>query len=943
MADGLPLLVFPSARVVSPPDKKGFFQGKVCHPGRARQSQRLTGQLDELTQDFTRYKAIIGSVVAGLEPETVLVIEIRGTVDAFKQAVDSTTGLEWLGEWDIDELEPDEEFHKPLKVGVTFFKDKIAGIQNKEQSKEIQKALVDAGYIDGEGYVIADLTHDFALPDHLESQREEIIETVISAKPKPVSKGRMFLSLANEQGLSELLKLWEAWEKGKDLPTGKAKWRDVFNQTARIRRWGIEETLRETGMIERWHDLLEPIDPTEQVQFQIELFYHSIPEKRRLNEQAISMLVHEAGGQIVSEFVDMPSIGFHSAKAQIPASSVREIVDAVDAGALELPIKLFIFSGIMYFRPTGQALAISDEGTLGTAKYPQGAPEMPPVAAILDGVPNLQHDALRERLIFDDPDGLAEHYQPGERRHGTSMASLIIHGESPFEDSIPLSSMLYIRPIMQPDVDARAYGKHAEHVPGSIFIEDLVERAVRRMIEGEGSLPPQAPTVKVVNISIGDPFRPFTHTPSPWARLLDWLSWKYNVLFCVSSGNYLGDIDIGMPSSDFAKLPAEEKTVRVIQSMEQQLSARRLLSPAESLNSLTIGALHSDETGEYEAGHRLDLMPSEGPFSPLSRFGHGFRRSVKPELLFPGGRQLYKQSLPGNDHNYALDTSLQPPGQQVAWDSAQEGTLSSTAYTRGTSNATALATRSAVQIHETLTALQEEYADRLPENLMTVLIKALLVHSASPTPEAAAMLEKSLKSKDNASRFREIASRHIGYGPVDIQRVLKCTEQRGTVLGCAHIHQNEIHEYRLPIPTDLSGRDELRRVIVTLAWFSPINPAHRNLREAKLEVHPAVKWDKLPLKLKRVAANHDQVKRGTVQHEILEGDKLIAALDDNESIVFHVSCKADATETLDEYIPYGLAVTLEVSEKTDIRVYQQIESRIEQQVTVGATASNLPS
>ena len=81
--------------------------------------------------------------------------------------------------------------------------------------------------------------------------------------------------------------------------------------------------------------------------------------------------------------------------------------------------------------------------------------------------------------------------------------------------------------------------------------------------------------------------------------------------------------------------------------------------------------------------------------------------------------------------------------------------------------------------------------------------------------------------------------------------------------------------------------------------------------------------------------------RGTVQHEILEGENRIAAYQEDGHILLHVTCKADATEKLDEAIPYGLAVTLEVAEGVAIPIYQQIRARIRPQVAVGASVEKL--
>lgn len=936
MADHLPLLVFPRA-TISPPKGNPFPPSKPHFPGHARQIERLSQQLDSLQQDFSKYKASVSGVVAGLEPETVLVIEIAGNVNDFKQAVECTNGLEWLGEWDVEDIEPDDDFYEVPKIGVDFFKNKIDGVTSRAQSKEIQEILKQHGFIDNADKIIADEIPESSLPAHLTHLSKEIVRAINNAKDKRL-KGRLFLSLGNEQGLNELLALWQRWEKGQGLPQGKAKWRDVFAQAVRIRRWGVEETLGETGMIDRWHDLLDPINPAQAIHCQIELFYRRNPEKRKQNETTIAALLAEMGGRPLGPFIDMPSIAFHAVKAKLPADRVRHLLEVLDSTNADIDIQLFKFPGVMYFRPTGQSMAISEDDVGEPGEFPEGSPELPPVAAILDGAPNLSHEALKDRLLFDDPDNLAAEYQPGEKRHGTAMASLVVHGELVDGMLAPLTRKVYHLAIMQPNPQARKFGGH-EHFPDEVFFEDRIERAVRRMFEGEGNAPAQAPNIKIINLSIGDPERPFIHTPSPWAKLLDWLSWKYRVLFCVSAGNFGGNIEIDIPHSEFSALSGEQKITHVLKCIEQQLSERRLLSPAESLNSLTVGALHADESGTYLLGQRTDLLPIGALFSPISRFGHGFRRSVKPEILFPGGRRLYITSPLGSGQCYTLpQTSLGRPGQKVAYDSAQQGETSKCVYLQGTSNATALATRSGARIYEVLSQLQAEHGEQIPDNLMAALIKALLVHGAQHDDQAERVLTEALKTPKNLRRFKEVMARYIGYGAVNIERVLACTEQRATILGCGEIKENQVHVYRFPLPFDLSGSQVWRRMVVTLAWFTPINPNHRNLREAKLELQPGGNWDKLPLKLNRVDSDHNQVLRGTVQHEILEGEDQIDVYKEDGHILLHVTCKADATEKLDETIPYGLAVTLEVAEGIGIPIYEQIRARIKPKIAIGASA-----
>ena len=731
MAEPLPLLVFPRAKTMLPPKRQGFAPSVPHVPSHHRQIERLAPQLKKIQEDFSKYKANISPAVAGLEPETVLVIKIVGNVDNFKQAIEAA-GLEWLGEWDIEGIEPDDDFYETNKGG-----------------RRVEKSL----------------------------------------------PGRLFLSLSNERGLKALLNLWQLWATNQDLPHGKTKWRDVFSQILEIRRWGFEETLGETGMFERWqHDLLDPINPAEEIYCQIELFYRQDLKRRKQNETAVINLLSEIGGKHLGSFIDMPEIAFHAVKAKLPADCVHQLLDLKG----KTNISLFKFPGIMYFRPTGQSIAVSHDGAGETASFPQETPDLngPPIVAILDGVPNLRHEALKDRLLFDDPDNLSAQYQPGERRHGTAMASLVVHGDRSNIQPIPLASQIYHAPVMQPNPTARDFGRREEYFPNEVFFEDRIARTVRRMFEGEGDVPAQAPGIKIINLSLGDPERPFLHTSSPWARLLDWLSWKYRVLFCVSAGNFNDSINIDISSAEFLKLADEEKAVYLLGQIAKQLSERRLLSPAESLNSLTIGALHTDESGDHIYDEqRIDLLPNDKLFSPISRFGHGFRRSIKPEIFFPGGRQLYQTPPSNTDQYYKLDTALRSPGQQVAWDSSQEGDHSRTIYTRGTSNATALATRSGARIYEVLAELQAEDGTPIQDNLMAVLIKTLLVHGAQHDNQAKEALEKSLKNPENSGRFKGIMARYLGYGAIDIDRVLACTEQRGTVLGCGEIEGNQVHEY----------------------------------------------------------------------------------------------------------------------------------------------------
>lgn len=72
---------------------------------------------------FFQHAPSISATISGLEPEAVIVIEIADNVDKFRQAVDATEGLDWLGEWDIEDVMPDKDFYYEVsKIGVDFLK-----------------------------------------------------------------------------------------------------------------------------------------------------------------------------------------------------------------------------------------------------------------------------------------------------------------------------------------------------------------------------------------------------------------------------------------------------------------------------------------------------------------------------------------------------------------------------------------------------------------------------------------------------------------------------------------------------------------------------------------------------------------------------------------------------------------------------------------------------
>jgi hypothetical protein len=175
---------------------------------------------------------------------------------------------------------------------------------------------------------------------------------------------------------------------------------------------------------------------------------------------------------------------------------------------------------------------------------------------------------------------------------------------------------------------------------------------------------------------------------------------------------------------------------------------------------------------------------------------------------------------------------------------------------------------------------------------------------------------------NNKKHLKNKIVRWYGYGIPEVNKVLECTENRATLLGYGQLNDDEAHVFHLPVPPSLNGRREWRRLTVTLAWLSPIAANTQKYRKASL-------WFDVgndPIGASRRDVEYKTTRRGTVQHEIFEGERVLP-FSDGEMLEIIVNCRKDAGR-FDTPIKYGLVVSLEVAEGVDIPVYNEIRTRI---------------
>ncbi len=837
--------------------------GRPRLPSPNRQAERITPQFQRLHEAMEHQRVTLQDNPLGIQPELALVLETVGSVENFMGAVRHVEGLEWLGELVLSDIPPDDDF-----------------------------------------------------------QDEN--------RPERQLSGQLFVTMSDQRALVELQRLFDSWHEHPDasFERGLAPLKHVFEHLRTIRPWGMEDRLRDTGVFDTWQ--LDIDNDSRVVNFEAELWFRNDRAMRDQAEAHVRGIVEDLEGEILQQCV-IQEINYQAVLGQIPADRASQIIAQTE-------VRLLQCEEMMYLRPVGQCAAPtwSDDSSVPEVvgeDPPLQSPLGDPVVALFDGLPLAGHQLLQAWLEIDDPDDYEANYLAEERRHGSGMASLICHGELD-ENAAPLSRKLYVRPILQP---RRGFdGQFEEYIPADVLPVDLIHRAVRRLYEAEGDQPPAAPGVRVINLSVCDPARPLENGMSSLARLLDWLSNKYNVLFIVSAGNRLQDAELDVPRNDLQGLSAEDRLKAVVKAIAADTRHRRLLSPAETINGLTVGADHVDASTPVANPDLIDpfqLANAAPPHtsanlpSTISAHGPGYRRSIKPDISLPGGRQFLREPLVNQEPNALLEISkfTRPPGQRVATPGPQ-GQLDRTYHTRGTSNAAALASRGANFLYDLIGRLRSQNSANIPPEYDPVLIKALLVHGADWAGNKL-LYESILKNGQNSRTFRDYVGRFLGYGSSNIEKAITCTEQRVSVLGYGRLRDGYGDEFSFPLPPSLSAKNEKRRLTVTLAWFSPINSGNQNYRVAQLWFNPANR-----IASSRIHADYQAARRGTVQHEILEGENAVV-FQDGETIRLKVNCRAVGGR-ITEPVQYGLAVTLEVAEGIDIPIYQEVRDRLAVRVQV---------
>lgn len=304
--------------------------------------------------------------------------------------------------------------------------------------------------------------------------------------------------------------------------------------------------------------------------------------------------------------------------------------------------------------------------------------------------------------------------------------------------------------------------------------------------------------------------------PKAWCCVLDELQNRKDVLFIVSSGNYVLDSkNIEDTINDYPQKFFIENDYKIIE-------------PANSVNSVTVGSLAISSNMFQDPNLnsvRLHSVTKKNQLSVLTRVGPGVNNSIKPEFVAYGGDYGINENILGKKHPVIKNKGI----SKLLFNNNRKDIFT---WYSGTSFAAPYVAHIAAKI-------LERYKD-----ISNNMIRALLANSAYHPDEVISLVDKckglntifnkefihNYKGKD-INNFNKMLYYTAGYGFPNINKCLN-SEDNNVVLMADMVKEDEwiqvdgIDVFEIPLPYEFRRSKGVKTVSVTLAY----NPKVRNTR-----------------------------------------------------------------------------------------------------------------
>lgn len=711
---------------------------------------------------------------------------------------------------------------------------------------------------------------------------------------------QVYLLVPDRTALEQIVNLWQRWQRGMDLPKGFAPWRNLFLRLRDIRPWGPGDRVRPLDQ----SLLLEAVEDAGQdelIRLECELVFRTGADAAAIAQNVVAAAVMNAGGQVVSA-ARHSAFSYDAMLIDMPRDEVRRIAQLHAETLADL-------DPILSIMPQSMSTTVEEGETEAVTPDEMEAPLDEPVAAIFDAVPLQSHPWISDWLILSDPYDL-QALSVGPRIHGTAMASVIVHGDRNI-NSQAIGRKLYFRSVMYAPAP-NGFGVLPERFQDDRLIIDLMIEAVMTMRQ-EGF-----DDIVIVNISLGDANKKYGGRMSAWGRALDYLSYRYGLLFIVSSGNISSSLNLNgyVHPDDFNDANCDDKKSAVLSALDEVKADRRILAPAESINCLTVGAWHKDGMAEVQLPYgRFRPFPDCEMPNISSALGHGHKSGIKPDILLPGGREhiiLSPAAPPASIRPQAQGTRF--GGIRVASPPVVGQPQDQSTWIIGSSPAAAYATHTAHRLYEVLEREYGELFTDLPNQQKAVLLKALVAHPASWQGADKFITATKFPVPANWDQMRREVARHLGYGFVSPHDAVSCAGDRATLWASGRLGPQQAVEFSVPVPDDFSRSADTRSVKATLAWLSPTRPGHQAYRACKLRVIPLSDNSKHALGVSPIVEPPwTQTEAGTLIHRQWSG-QAFGHMGAGGTISLQIQREKDQGPVLDDAIPFGLVVSVGMNE-----------------------------
>lgn len=412
-----------------------------------------------------------------------------------------------------------------------------------------------------------------------------------------------------------------------------------------------------------------------------------------------------------------------------------------------------------------------------------------PAVCLLDSGSTRRHPLITLALAEEDQqawrvDWLGEDDSIQWNGHGTQMSGVALYGE--LTDTLMGNGPVELRHRLESVKILPDHGANDPDLYGYI--------TATAMGRAEVEAPQRRRVYCLAVTSEGDHWR---GRPSSWSAKLDDLAYgdgEDQRLIVVSAGN----IRTFYPCAEYLN----------------QNDTAAIESPAQTWNSLTVGAVTDKCTVTHPDFAGWQAMAPKGDLSPCSRTSVSWHHDwpIKPDVVLEGGNHGVDPRTGEGDHldDLSLLTTFNRPEERAF------------TVTGDTSAATAQVARMAAQI----------FSDR-PE-LWPETVRALIVHFAEWTPAMLAHLPVNPHQTD-----QRLLLRRYGYGVPNLEKALRSMASDVTLviesdlqpflLEEAKTHSRDMILHDLPWPADaLNALGETPvEMRVTLSYFVEPNPGER--------------------------------------------------------------------------------------------------------------------